>query len=115
MPFSSPLRAIPCGRYVLHFGAEIWPSQAVAHSLFTLSTRPSLACWRAAVLEELILDGTRANDSVLPLLAPLAGTLELVSVVCPPDINGRRYITEEGVQIATEAFAERGGAVEFRH
>ena len=37
-----------------------------------------------AALERLILDGTGADDEVLPLLAPLARTLEFVSVMCLP-------------------------------
>jgi hypothetical protein len=67
-----------------------------------------------AVLEELVLDNTSVGDQVLPLLAPLASTLEFVSVVCSPDSDGRRYITEDGVQAAMEAFAKHGGAPEFR-
>ena len=67
-----------------------------------------------AVLEELVLDNTSVGDQVLPLLAPLAGTLEFVSVVLPPDSDGRRHITEEGVQDAMDAFAKHGGAPEFR-
>ena len=55
-----------------------------------------------AVLKRLILDNTGATDEVLPLLAPLAGSLEYLRV---------RYshVSEAGVQATFEAFVEHGG------
>jgi hypothetical protein len=69
---------------------------------------------RFPVLERLILDGTDADDEALPLLAPLAGTLEFVSVVCPFD-DEHTKITWEGVQVAMEAFARCGGKPEIHY
>jgi hypothetical protein len=60
-----------------------------------------------AVLEMLYLDGTGARDEVLPLLAPLAGTLDLLTVVREPGIASS--VTEAGVRAAMAACAERGG------
>jgi hypothetical protein len=68
---------------------------------------------RPAVLEELHLDGTGVRDEVLPPLAPLACTLEYVTVVRPPELGAASYVTEAGVQAAMAAFAERGGAPEI--
>ena len=68
-----------------------------------------------AALERLILDGTGADDEVLPLLAPLARTLEHISVLCPSDDKDEyTNISWEGVQVAMEAFARCGGEPEIQ-
>ena len=68
-----------------------------------------------AALERLILDGTGADDEVLPLLAPLARTLEYISVLCPSDDEDEyTNISWEGVQVAMEAFARCGGEPEIQ-
>ena len=59
-----------------------------------------------ATLEKLILDDTGVTDE-LPSLAPLlASTLEVLSVVCPPDADGNQRVTRAGLASAT--FATRG-------
>ena len=56
------------------------------------------------------------DDKVLPLLTPLARTLEFVSVVCPSnDENGHTKLTWEGVQVAMDAFERRGGVAEIQY
>ena len=65
-----------------------------------------------AALEELILDQTRVSIYVLPLLAPLAGSLERISV---RGIVEASNITEEGVRRANAAFTQLGGAVRITH
>ena len=52
---------------------------------------------------------------MLPLLAPLAGTLEFITVVCEPGPGAASYITEAGVQAAMVAFGERGGVPEINY
>ena len=53
------------------------------------------------------------DDKALLLLAPLAGTLEFVSAVCPPDASGYRAVTEECAWTAAEAIGKYGGRIEF--
>ena len=61
----------------------------------------------SAALEKLFLDDTGVTDEVLPSLAPLlASTLEVLSVVCPPDADGNQRVTRAGLASAT--FATRG-------
>ena len=62
----------------------------------------------------LYLDGTGARDEVLPLLTPLAGTLDLLTVAREPEPGAARFVTEAGVQAAMAAFAERGGRPEIK-
>ena len=62
----------------------------------------------------LYLDGTGARDEVLPLLAPLAGTLDLLTVVREPEPGAASYVTEAGVRVAMAAFAKRGGRPEIK-
>lgn len=63
-----------------------------------------------AALEELNLDGTCVREEDLVLLAPLAGSLQRISV-CDIEEAVDQFISEEGVQKAQAAFAELGGKV----
>jgi hypothetical protein len=67
-----------------------------------------LAAGRFPALELLQLNGTLITDAALLELAPLAGSLEEVSIL------GNPYITQEGVDAAYAAFAARGGKPEIR-
>ena len=65
-----------------------------------------------AALEELNLDGTCVWTDDLVSLAPLAGSLERISV---RGIVEASNITEEGVRRANAAFTQLGGAVRITH
>jgi hypothetical protein len=68
-----------------------------------------------AALEKLVLDDTGVTDEVLPSLAPLlAGTLEVLSVICPPDAGGNQSVTEEGISAAVAAVGYGGRPPMYR-
>jgi hypothetical protein len=102
----------PGALHVEHFSGKMFAS--TGHDTISLfHSWLNSAFWSCTVLEKLVLDGTGVDDEALLLPAPLAGTLEFVSAVCPPDASGYRAVTEEGVWTAAEAFGKYGGRIEF--
>ena len=94
-------------------GTAHWRHRLLRIPALNVATLRSGSCF--AVLERLTLDGTGADDEALPLLAPLAGTLEFISVCPTHDIDDDMNISSEGVLAAMESFARRGGKPEIHY
>jgi hypothetical protein len=95
------LNLVAGSKYIATRGCPVQVPLAYTQSMNMRSLLP-------AALEELNLDGTNVCDDDLILLAPLAGSLQRLSVwICDEDESLR--ITIESVQKAKAAFERLGG------